>query len=147
MLGEAVVFLFGLPIPGAIAGMALLFGWLTWRGSVPTDLKNTSSGLLSHLALLFVAPGAGIVLYLVKIASEGWTIAFVLLSSSVVVFAVTAGVVALGWRLGASGILKNKGDHGESNGSHADAGTSDGAEHAIVFGFNFGRLLGRKTTL
>lgn len=63
-VGEAVVALTGLPVPGAVVGMLLLFGWLQWRRPAPdAALVRAGDGLLKHLQLLFVPAGVGVVAY------------------------------------------------------------------------------------
>ena len=54
LLGELVVTALGLPVPGPVLGMALLFAGLLTYGSVPADLASTADALLSNLSLLFV---------------------------------------------------------------------------------------------
>jgi len=56
LAGELLVLLFGLPIPGPVAGMLLLFTGLMFYGEVPDSLRLPAEGLIRHLALLFV-PG------------------------------------------------------------------------------------------
>ncbi len=60
LTGEILVRLLGLPIPGPVLGMVMLFVTLMIRGSAPPDsLSEASSALLSHLSLLFVPAGVG----------------------------------------------------------------------------------------
>ena len=42
LMGEVAVRALHLPLPGALAGMLLLFAALLWRGKVPAPLANTS---------------------------------------------------------------------------------------------------------
>ena len=51
---EVLVRALHLPLPGALAGMLLLFGALVLRGNVPAPLASTSGQLLQHLMLLLV---------------------------------------------------------------------------------------------
>ena len=57
LVGEIVIVAFGLPVPGPVVGMVLLFVYLILRRGVSEDLSNTSHGLLRHLSLLFVPAG------------------------------------------------------------------------------------------
>lgn len=50
----------GLPVPGPVIGLALLLGWLLWRGGPGTELRGTAQGLLRYLGLLFVPAGVGV---------------------------------------------------------------------------------------
>lgn len=63
LAGELLVLLLDWPVPGPVAGMALLFLALLWRGGPGRRLAQASSQLLLHLSLLFVPAGAGVVLY------------------------------------------------------------------------------------
>ena len=60
-LGEGIVFVFGLPIPGPVAGMLLLMAALILFPSLQTLVEQAANTLLSHLSLLFVPAGVGIV--------------------------------------------------------------------------------------
>lgn len=60
-LGEGIVFIFGLPIPGPVAGMLLLLGALLAWPRLQSLVEEGARQLLSHLSLLFVPAGAGIV--------------------------------------------------------------------------------------
>ncbi|MBL8805960.1 MAG: CidA/LrgA family protein [Rhodospirillales bacterium] len=93
-LGEAIVRLAGLPVPGPVLGMLLLFAWLARKGEVPEPLARTSAGLLEHLSLLFVPAGTGVVLYLDLIASEWTAIVAALVVSTLATILVTAFVMS-----------------------------------------------------
>ncbi len=92
-LGEAFVRLAGVPVPGPVMGMVLLFGWLMWKGEVPDAVGKTASGLLEHLSLLFVPAGVGVVLYLDLVAAEWQAIAASLVVSTLATILVTAFVM------------------------------------------------------
>ncbi|MEQ8252899.1 MAG: CidA/LrgA family protein [Oceanibaculum nanhaiense] len=96
LIGETIARLGGLPLPGPVIGMALLFLTLTLRGNLPDSLRVTAGGLLQHLSLLFVPAGVGVVLYLSLIADQWAAISVSLLVSSVVTIAVSA-LVMLGF--------------------------------------------------
>src|SRR5579859_1548707 len=69
LIGEVLVRLLHLPVPGPVIGMGLLFAGLVLRGGPPEKLEQTAGGLLSHLSLLFVPAGVGIMLHLDLILS------------------------------------------------------------------------------
>jgi len=96
LIGETIARLGGLPLPGPVIGMALLFLTLTLRGNLPDSLRVTAGGLLQHLSLLFVPAGVGVVLYLSLIADQWAAISVSLLVSTVVTIAVSA-LVMLGF--------------------------------------------------
>jgi holin-like protein len=89
-IGEAVVRLASVPIPGPVAGMALLFGALAVRGSIPGALADAADSLAKHLSLLFVPAGVGVMLYVRQIAAEWMPIAVAIAVSTVLAIAVTA---------------------------------------------------------
>ena len=60
-LGEGIVFLLRLPIPGPVAGMMLLFAALLLWPALQTRIEAAANELLRHLSLLFVPAGVGIV--------------------------------------------------------------------------------------
>jgi holin-like protein len=90
LAGEVLAHLFSLPLPGPVIGMGLLFIALVLRGAVPAFLGDTSSSLLSHLSLLFVPAGVGVMLHFKRIGDEWLAIASALVLSTAVTVAVTA---------------------------------------------------------
>ena len=60
-LGEAVVFVLHLPIPGPVAGMLLLSAALIMMPRLQALVESAANTLLSHLSLLFVPAGVGII--------------------------------------------------------------------------------------
>ena len=73
LAGEIIVGVTGLPVPGAVIGMLLLFVGLLIKGEIPEGLNSAGNGLIKHIGLLFVPAGAGISLYLGLIA-EQWDV-------------------------------------------------------------------------
>lgn len=90
LLGEALVRLVDLPVPGPVLGLVLLLVLLALRRSVPKDLETTAGGLLKHLSLLFVPAGVGVLQHLARIQAEWLAIAVALLVSSAATIVVTA---------------------------------------------------------
>lgn len=88
--GEAIAFLLGVPIPGAVVGMALLFLYLVVRGREDAALDEFTAVFLRHLSLLFIPAAVGIVAHLDRIAQEWSAIAVALLASTVVAIVSTA---------------------------------------------------------
>jgi holin-like protein len=61
LLGEALVALLDLPVPGPVVGMVVLLALLTvWRPGPDAGVVRVAEGLLRHLQLLFVPAGAGV---------------------------------------------------------------------------------------
>ncbi len=93
LVGELLVRALGLPIPGPVLGMALLFLTLLIRGRVGDELKTGAGALLQHLSLLFVPAGAGVMLHLQRVADEWLPITVALLVSTFAGMAVTGLVL------------------------------------------------------
>jgi len=93
LVGEICVRLFELPIPGPVLGMALLFGTLLVVGKTPPTVESASSTILSHLSLLFVPAGVGMMVYADRIAEEWLPIVLVLVFSTLTTMVVTAFVM------------------------------------------------------
>lgn len=109
LAGEAITMAADLPVPGPVVGMAVLFIGLLIRRrlraggdapDIPENLERTATGLLSHLSLLFVPAGVGVMLYLPLIAEEWLAISVALVASTILTIALTALVMARLVRLG-----------------------------------------------
>lgn len=100
LVGEAIAYAAGLPVPGPVIGMALLLAVLAiWR--VPSEaIDRTAEGLLSHLSLLLVPAGVGVIAQFAVIAAHGWAIGLVVVVSTLITLAATAGafLAATRWR-------------------------------------------------
>lgn len=92
-VGEILVRWTGLPVPGPVVGMVLLFATLVIRNGATESLQRSASGLLSHLSLLFVPAGVGVMLHFRRVADEWLPIAAALIVGTVVTLAVTALVM------------------------------------------------------
>lgn len=93
LVGEVIARAAGVPLPGPVIGMVLLFIGLMVRGDIPADLQAVARGLLDHLALLFVPAGVGVMLHLTLVADEWRPIAAALIGSTLLTVAVTALVM------------------------------------------------------
>jgi holin-like protein len=94
LIGESIVQVSRLPVPGAIIGLILLYAILVWRGGISDEMSRTSGFLLQNLGVLFVPAGVGVIAYLPMIASQWWVILLVLLVSVCVTISLTGLVVA-----------------------------------------------------
>ncbi|MFN3076068.1 MAG: CidA/LrgA family protein [Alphaproteobacteria bacterium] len=92
-LGELLARKTGLPVPGPVFGMVLLFLLLLIRRGVPASLDSVGGGLLSHMSVLFVPAGVGVMVHLRLIAAEWLPIAVALLLSTLLTMGVTALVM------------------------------------------------------
>ncbi len=109
LVGELIVVGTGLPLPGPVVGMALLFLGLVIRGGVPESLGRVATTLLQNLSLLFVPAGVGVMTHLSLLESEWLPISVALVVSTLLTIAVTG--------LAMSGLLRLRDRSGPSDGS------------------------------
>ena len=96
--GEVLARQLGLPVPGPVVGLALLFlalrlrGWATPEAPAidGTSLGVVSAFLLAHLSLLFVPAGTGIVRHAGTLVAHGPGLVVALVVSTVLTLTVTA---------------------------------------------------------
>ena len=91
-LGELLGQGLGLPLPGAVLGMVLLAGALRWQ-RVREPVAASAHVLLTHLSLLFVPAGVGVMGYLGLLGRYGWQLLGILLVSTALGLVVTALVL------------------------------------------------------
>jgi putative effector of murein hydrolase LrgA (UPF0299 family) len=94
LTGVAVVRAVGLPFPGPVVGMILLFVLMLARAPLPGALGNTAGGLLQHLSLLFVPAGVGVVQHLELLSGAGLRLLAVVVLTTLITLTVTALVFA-----------------------------------------------------
>ena len=93
LAGEVFVVATGVPLPGPVVGMVILFVGLLLRGEIPTRLERLGQGLLSNLSLLFVPAGVGVMLHAELVGSEIIPIAVSLLLSTLLTIVVTGWIM------------------------------------------------------
>ncbi|WP_018405379.1 CidA/LrgA family protein [Marinobacter gelidimuriae] len=93
LAGEVSVRLLGLPVPGPVMGMVMLFITLMIRGRVAKAVEPASTALLGHLSLLFVPAGVGLIVHFNRLGNEWLPISVTLLLSTIITMAVTALVM------------------------------------------------------
>jgi holin-like protein len=108
LAGEAAARGLGVPIPGPVIGLALLFALLLLRDRLASrlpaatggdTLEKTGQGLLSHLSLLFIPAGVGVVQNLGVFAQHGVALGAAIVVSTILALLTTAGVFLLVARL------------------------------------------------
>jgi putative effector of murein hydrolase LrgA (UPF0299 family) len=107
LVGEVAARYLGLPVPGPLIGMLLLFGALLVRGGLPPALGEAAASLLRHLMLLFIPAVTGVMMYFDRIAREWLPLLAACLLGVIVTMAVTAFV--LGWMLRVTGAAGEQG--------------------------------------
>ncbi|MCB1855808.1 MAG: CidA/LrgA family protein [Halieaceae bacterium] len=95
LLGEVVVIATGLPLPGPVIGMAVLFVGLLVRGGIPAGLDRMADTLLSHLSLLFVPAGVGVMLHAELLGAQLLPIAGSVVLATMLTIVVTAWIMQL----------------------------------------------------
>jgi putative effector of murein hydrolase LrgA (UPF0299 family) len=90
LAGEVIARGLGLPLPGPVIGMAMLFVAVMASPRLAEGLRPVASGLLAHLSLLFVPAGVGVVGHLDLIAAEGAGLGLALVGSTVLAIAAGA---------------------------------------------------------
>ena len=93
LVGEVAVQVSGLPAPGPVVGMVLLFLALRWRKALPDALRTTAETLLSHLSLLFIPAGVGVIQYGALLADEWLALIAAMVLGTLITVAVTALVM------------------------------------------------------
>lgn len=116
LVGESTVTALGLPFPGPVLGMVVLFVILAVRGGIPEDLSRVGNALLSNLSLLFVPAGVGVMAHFVLLANDWPALGAAVIGSTVLTVVVTA--LAMVWltRL-TSGAAASPGEEGGEDGA------------------------------
>lgn len=89
LVGELIVVGTGLPLPGPVVGMALLFAGLLIRGKVPEHIGQVAGALMDNLSLLFVPAGVGVMTHLSLLENQWLPISLSLVVSTLLTVAVT----------------------------------------------------------
>jgi putative effector of murein hydrolase LrgA (UPF0299 family) len=104
LAGEAIARGAGVPVPGPVIGLALCVMLLLARDLMirwaPAELRDgtfeaTGRGILSHLSLLFIPAGVGVVQRLDVLAGNALAITLSVLVSTVLSLTVTAWVFSV----------------------------------------------------
>ena len=104
LVGEAIARGSGIPVPGPVIGMVLCVVLLLARDKIGTRLplelrdgtfEQTGQGILSHLSLLFVPAGVGVVQRLDVLAANALAIVSALVVSTVLTLVVTGWVFSV----------------------------------------------------
>ncbi|MCP1199824.1 CidA/LrgA family protein [Notoacmeibacter sp. MSK16QG-6] len=89
LAGEILVAFTGLPFPGPVIGMILLLGIFLVRGSMNAQIERVGGALLSHLSLLFVPAGVGVVTHLAALQADALPLGMALVVPTLLTIAVT----------------------------------------------------------
>ncbi len=94
-VGELLARALGLPFPGPVVGMVLLLLALNLQG-VREPVRQAADFLLSHLSLLFVPVGVGVMTHLALVTQYGLRMLVVILVSTWFGLAVTVLALRFG---------------------------------------------------
>lgn len=83
LAGEVLSRALQLPLPGPVLGMALLLVALLVIPRLAEAIRSTSQTLLSHLSLLFVPAGVGVVGHLDRLGTDGLPLLVAILISTI----------------------------------------------------------------
>jgi len=95
--GELAARAAGANLPGPVIGMLAMLVALNAR-AVRAPVEAAANALLSHLSLLFVPVGVGVIVHLHRLADFGWRLALVIVASTLAGMAATALVLRALWR-------------------------------------------------
>lgn len=90
LVGEAIAVVTGLPVPGAVIGMAIVLAMLVWRRGQMPELRRAGSTLLLLVPLFLVPVSVGIMEQADALQADAWPLGVALLVSIVL------GMVATG---------------------------------------------------
>ena len=95
LAGEFAVSTAGVPFPGPVAGMILLFVFLLLKGGIPDELGSVAGALLNNLSLLFVPAGVGVMVHFELLGKDAWPLSVAVVVSTLLTIVVTALVMKL----------------------------------------------------
>lgn len=93
LAGEAFVTATGIPFPGPVVGMLIMFVFLLVRRSVPSKLGQVTRALLDNLSLLFVPAGVGVILHLKLLSEDLLPLTAAMVVSTLLTIAVTGMIM------------------------------------------------------
>lgn len=90
LAGETLSRAFALPLPGPVLGMLLMLLALQFIPALADVMRPVAQGILSHMSLLFVPAGVGIVGHLDQFGGQGIGIVVAILGSTALAIAAGA---------------------------------------------------------
>ncbi|MBL9057808.1 MAG: CidA/LrgA family protein [Rhodobacteraceae bacterium] len=90
LAGEAIARTLSLPLPGPVLGMVLMVLALVVSPRLAALVQPVAQGILSHMSLLFVPAGAGVVGHIATLGADGVPVFLALLGSTVLAIAAGA---------------------------------------------------------
>ncbi|MCV2881633.1 CidA/LrgA family protein [Actibacterium sp. XHP0104] len=90
LIGEVIARTTGMPVPGPVIGMAGLLICMILVPRLTPAVQPTAQGVLSHLSLLFVPAGVGVIGHMGLMVEAGPRLLLTLVLSTVIAIAVAA---------------------------------------------------------
>ena len=94
-LGEVLMRLGLVPVPGPVTGLVLLYLDLLWHQSLPEDLGRLADRMLALFGLLFVPAGVGVVAHADILKAEFLPIVAAIVGGTAVTLLATVVTLAL----------------------------------------------------
>ncbi|SFM88544.1 CidA/LrgA family protein [Methylobacterium pseudosasicola] len=94
-LGEVLMRLGLVPVPGPVTGLVLLYLDLLWHQSLPEDLGRLADRMLALFGLLFVPAGVGVVAHADILKAEFLPIVAAIVGGTTVTLLATVVTLAL----------------------------------------------------
>ena len=92
LAGEATTRALGLPVPGPVLGMALLWVLMSLSAPLAALVAPVGEGILRHLSLLFVPAGVGVIGHLDRLGTQALALGLAIVVSTAL--AIAAGALA-----------------------------------------------------
>lgn len=107
LIGDAVIIVTGLPIPGSVVGIIILFTFFVINGGIPKNIARVADVFLDNLILFFIPVTAAFIGYYQFIADNLLAILTAIFISSILTFAAT------GWTM--TWLLEKETDESDTN--------------------------------
>lgn len=95
LAGEATTRSLGLPVPGPVLGMVLLWGLMLLWKPIADSVRPIAEGILRHLSLLFIPAGVGVVGHIDQLGTQTLALAMAILVSTILAIAAGAWAFVL----------------------------------------------------
>lgn len=83
------------PVPAGVYGLFLLLSLLGCGALHLDDVEETGNFLLDHMTVMFIPAGVGIIQYTEQLKNAGMIYLFIIIISTLVVFAVTGKITQM----------------------------------------------------
>lgn len=89
LVGELCAKGTGLPVPGPVLGMVILFLFFCLKRGIPPEIDAVGRGLMQNMSLLFVPAGAGVMVHFKLLGQDLLPIGFSLVAGTLITIALT----------------------------------------------------------